>query len=76
MKVGDEILIRVKVVGVNNNKYWSAIKVEVPGIAIIQESIPLAGMVKFSIPSKDQPKIIISKPDNEIVDQSVILNPR
>lgn len=70
MKVGDEILIRAKVVNVNDSKYGSFVEVEVPGI--VQKSMPLGKTIRFSIPLKDQPKTIVGKSDNEVVDQVII----
>lgn len=62
MKIGDEILIRAKMVDQDSNPRGSAIKVEVMGfVDHSQENEPFGEIVKFWIHRLDQPNVIVEK---------------
>ena len=64
MKIGDEILIRVKVVDFDSNPHGSAVKVEVPVYVDEEERLRInqePKKVKFWIHRLDQPKVIVEK---------------
>lgn len=64
MKIGDEILIRVKVVDFDTNPHGSAVKVEVPAYIDKEERLRIdqePKTVRFWIHRLDQPKVIVEK---------------
>lgn len=63
MKIGDEILIKVKVVDFDTNPHGSAVKVEVPAYIDAEDRSKLGGgkPVRFWIHRVDQPKVIVEK---------------
>jgi len=77
MNIGDEILIKAKIVDFDANPYGAAVKVEIIGFMDRSEEIgPFGKTVKIWIHRIDQPKVIQKITDNEPIDQLVILNPR
>lgn len=64
MEIGDEILIRVKVVNFDSNPHGSAIEVAVPGYMDLIERGNLSEdtkLIKFWIHRVDQPKVIVKE---------------
>ena len=64
MKIGDEILIRVKVVDFDTNPHGSAVKVEIPAYIDAEDRSKMAiggTPVRFWIHRLDQPKVIVEK---------------
>lgn len=71
MKIGDEILLRAKVVGFDGNPYGVAIKVEINGFLDPNERDAHDGPLKVWIHRLDQQKIIISKGDGITVKEII-----
>ena len=62
MKIGDEILIKVKVVDFDTNPHGSAVKLEVPAWISAEDRSKMAvegKPVRFWIHRLDQPKVIV-----------------
>jgi len=60
MEIGEEILIRVKVVDFDSNPYGSAVKVEVVGFVDRSiENQPFKEPLRFWIHRLNQPKVIV-----------------
>ncbi len=60
MKIGDEIVIRGKIVDFDANPHGSAIKIEVEGFIDRNTNIkPFEDNVRFWIHRLDQPKVIV-----------------
>lgn len=74
MNIGDNVLIRARVVDFDGNPHGAAVKVEITGFVDRSEEIgPFGKTVRIWIHRSDQPKVIVGNQDTEIVNQSVIL---